>query len=483
MPLPFILAGAAVVAAGYGIKKGSDAISDFSDANDTNERAQIIYDEASTELESTKLHAQNSMETLGKLKFEIIENSIIPFVDTFEKIKNINFDDIDLIDNSLPSVTVDEMNNMEKANLELKELVGGGISSLGTGGLAGLAAYGGVGLLGTASTGTAIGTLSGAAATNATLAWLGGGSIASGGFGMAGGMAVLGGIVAGPVLAVGGMMAASKAEAAKEDAYANLSQAKLAAEEMEMATALTYGIQQRFDEISSVLAALNEYFSPLLNSLQELVSVNTDYRSYSIDDKQGVFTAASTAKTLKNVLEVDVLEQDGSLTNDSKEVIEATTEQLKDLNFETVDVEKNIISLENLLEKHKDKLTDGSYIYFWWDIPYKKSKNAIEAYAHPDSEIDDDWKTGPDGDHLVLFDSTVFGSAKEGFFLTSDEFYFKEMFEDRVYFNIKDIYSIWLDTEERTVYINGEKFNYTHSEINRPMKIIVDCINTYIEQF
>jgi hypothetical protein len=52
--------------------------------------------------------------------------------------------------------------------------------------MAGFAAFGSVGMLATASTGTAIGTLSGAAATNATLAWLGGGALSAGGFGMAG---------------------------------------------------------------------------------------------------------------------------------------------------------------------------------------------------------------------------------------------------------------------------------------------------------
>lgn len=49
---------------------------------------------------------------------------------------------------------------------------------------------------GAASTGTAISSLSGAAATNATLAWLGGGSLAAGGGGMAAGTAVLGTITA-----------------------------------------------------------------------------------------------------------------------------------------------------------------------------------------------------------------------------------------------------------------------------------------------
>ena len=44
---------------------------------------------------------------------------------------------------------------------------------------------------GTASTGTAISALSGAAATKAALAWLGGGALSSGGGGMAAGSAFL----------------------------------------------------------------------------------------------------------------------------------------------------------------------------------------------------------------------------------------------------------------------------------------------------
>lgn len=50
---------------------------------------------------------------------------------------------------------------------------------------------------GVASTGTAISALSGAAATNAALAWLGGGALAAGGGGMAAGNALL--ILAGPI--------------------------------------------------------------------------------------------------------------------------------------------------------------------------------------------------------------------------------------------------------------------------------------------
>ncbi|WP_225414170.1 hypothetical protein [Stigmatella hybrida] len=54
--------------------------------------------------------------------------------------------------------------------------------------------------LGSASTGAAISGLSGVAATNATLAWFGGGALAAGGAGMAGGAAVLGGLFAIPLV-------------------------------------------------------------------------------------------------------------------------------------------------------------------------------------------------------------------------------------------------------------------------------------------
>lgn len=63
-----------------------------------------------------------------------------------------------------------------------------------------------VGKLGTASTGIAISKLSGAAATNATLAWLGGGSASVGGGGMAAGSIVSGGLVIIPTMVVMGLL-------------------------------------------------------------------------------------------------------------------------------------------------------------------------------------------------------------------------------------------------------------------------------------
>lgn len=70
--------------------------------------------------------------------------------------------------------------------------VGGvGVASSVIVGAAEMAVLSSVGAFASASTGTAIGSLSGASATSASLAWLGGGSAAAGGLGVAGGFVVL----------------------------------------------------------------------------------------------------------------------------------------------------------------------------------------------------------------------------------------------------------------------------------------------------
>lgn len=78
----------------------------------------------------------------------------------------------------------------------------GGAVGAAAGGAAAYGAFAAVAMFGSASTGAAISTLSGVAATNATLAVLGGGTLAAGGAGMAGGALLLTGMVAAPAAAL-----------------------------------------------------------------------------------------------------------------------------------------------------------------------------------------------------------------------------------------------------------------------------------------
>jgi len=504
MPLPLILGGAALVSALYGAKKGVDAKSDYDSAERNNRWAKETYDDAEEALEQEKNNAQKSMERLGLLKFSIYEECLCPFVEEFSKIKNIDFNDNRVLENAtLPAISHQDLNIMTASTLKMNEVVNSGVAALGSGGVAGLAAYGSVGLLGTASTGTGIATLSGAAASNATLAWLGGGSLASGGLGMAGGTMILGGIVAGPILAIGGMVMASKAEEAKENAYANLAQAELLAEEMKTATVITHSIKSRLDEVHEVLSELKSRFSPLLQSFETLISSNgIDYRTYSEEDKKGVFILASLAKTIKLISDSPLIDENGIVTKESREAISSGKDSLtsigsskienKDIKLETEEpsvinksVTKEAKSFEDLLDpygRNEDRLNDGSYIFSGMHLGSskgtKKTKGAVSSYAY----INDTKGDSPWGDLLVLIDSTIFGSGKDGIYITDDEIYIKPVLEDRIIISINDIKSIQLYKNEQEFKVNGTRYSYVHPELDGAMKIIVNCIKEYIEQ-
>lgn len=331
MPLPFVLVGAALLAGGVGAKKGKDAYDDFKDAKGRNELAERRVRQGESVLEEARDSANLAMERLGGTKFKVYKKSILPFVETFNRIKAIDFDDNDRVKGDMPAMDRHSFNTMYDSTLNLSSMLQGGLGSMGGGALAGLATYGGVGYLGTASTGAAISGLSGAAATNATLAWLGGGSLASGGFGMAGGMAVLGGVVAGPVLAVGGIIAASKAKESLENARSNLAAATTAKEQMLAAADSARGIERRFGEIKSVIQRLDQIFQPMLDSLKSLVDTSQNYPSYTEEQKCLVFTTASLAKLLKTVMEYELIDKDGALTQDSRNAVEEGQKTLQEL--------------------------------------------------------------------------------------------------------------------------------------------------------
>lgn len=99
------------------------------------------------------------------------------------------------------AITTQTLHKVERFNAGMNSAISVGVGSI-AGGTMAVGAWSLVTLFGSASTGTAIAGLSGVAATNATLAWFGGGALAAGGTGIAGGVTVLGGIVAVPLVYV-----------------------------------------------------------------------------------------------------------------------------------------------------------------------------------------------------------------------------------------------------------------------------------------
>lgn len=321
MPIPFILGGIALAAAGYGVKKGVDAKDDYQLAERINEEAQDIYDEALGKLDALRDQTNSSIESLGELKLQIYKDTTLPeFIKIFEKIKNVDFEDKIEIGTEL-SASASALLDMKETVLDIKNALGGAAVAAGSGAAAGFGAFGSVGMLASASTGTAISGLSGAAATNATLAWLGGGALSAGGGGMALGTAVLGGFVAGPVIAVGGAIMAAKAEEAYHNAKKNRNKARAAAEEMDAACTVLNGIDNRVIEFLQILGTMNKTFKSYIYKLTKIVEADDDYFTYSKEEKDTVMTSFAIATTIKNICDAPIINEEGKVAKRSKEVL------------------------------------------------------------------------------------------------------------------------------------------------------------------
>ncbi len=206
MPLPLILGIAAVVAGATGVGLGIKGAVDMADANDTLNKAKKRDEENLKRHKNTETRTLKIMDELGAAEINALKD-LDKFSKLFEKIHNKpQFEKILGTNVKIAPFTPNELNN---ASVGAAVLAGGlGGAALGTAGgfAAASATTAAVMALGTASTGTAISTLSGVAATNATLAALGGGSLAAGGGGMALGTTILGVSTLGVGLLVGGII-------------------------------------------------------------------------------------------------------------------------------------------------------------------------------------------------------------------------------------------------------------------------------------
>ncbi|MDA8213415.1 MAG: hypothetical protein M0021_16305 [Clostridia bacterium] len=313
----FILGGIAIAAAATGIGKGIHAVVQNNEAKDVNRRTSNIYDTAKDNLENARKKSEFALEGLGEVKLNVLDKSVNRCIDVFSKIHNVELDE---------SVGLDELRKfkMDKQSLEemrklggfASSLLGGAVGGSLAGGLAAFGAYSAAMTFGAASTGTAIASLSGVAATNATLAFLGGGSLAAGGLGIAGGTMVLGGVVAGPALAVLGFVLDAKASKNLDNAYSNIAEARKIAEEFGAATDICNGITERSEMFFDLILRLDELFRPLIDKIEMIIDISgCDYSQYNLNSKKVVAMAMSVAAAIKKVLDTPILTKDGMITD------------------------------------------------------------------------------------------------------------------------------------------------------------------------
>lgn len=333
MPIPLLFIGVAAATGVFGVGKSVKAGVDQKEANRTNERADDIIETASKKIDICRKNCGTAIDDLGKRKIHILDESIKPFIAEFEKLNHVELTESTGL-NELQKMVLDQKTFTELKKLQsmATSMIGGVASGAMAGAITAFGAYGAAGALATASTGASIATLSGAAATNATLAFFGGGSLAAGGLGMAGGTAILGGLVAGPALAVLGVVVGAKASANKDKAYANLSKAKEFKEEMDAASSLCIGIRKRCAMFSRFLLSLDSVFEPLIYDMKQIiVNKGTDFRAFTSEERKIIAEAMAIAGAVKSILDTPILDDAGNLTAESEKMVELTRKRIKEV--------------------------------------------------------------------------------------------------------------------------------------------------------
>ena len=292
MPLPLIIAGIAAAAGAAGVGSGIHGAVKMKEASDTVKAAQKRNEKNVAHLEDCNKSTMEVMDALGNREMKILA-SFKRFSDAFEKIQNRpEFKDIVKGDVTISACTPQKIKD---AAVGAGVLLGGlGGAALGTAG--GFAAAGAttaaVMALGTASTGTAIASLSGVAATNATLAALGGGALAAGGGGMALGSMILGGATLGVGLLIGGLIfnaAGGKISDKADEAYLQMLK-----NEKNIDTVCEYLERLKFvaSEYDDVLQKVEAIYEPHLSKLEKTVAnkivINgiCDYNKFADDEKK-----------------------------------------------------------------------------------------------------------------------------------------------------------------------------------------------------
>ncbi|MBP2297314.1 hypothetical protein [Azospirillum rugosum] len=315
MPLPLLVPVALGLAGLFGVGKAAQAAYRNSEANGIQETAADIVSTAEKSLESGKDTCNTALRTYGEMKIDILSNEIKDFVDLYGRLKNVQLGHSHELDRlQIGDFTEVILEDLRHSCSFAAQFVGGVAAGAGAGALTAFGAYSGTMALASAGTGAAISGLSGVAATNATLAWLGGGTLAAGGYGIAGGTMVLGTLVAGPALLVLGSVLSARASKKLDDARANLEKAQTYDTEVNVVLEKLKAIVEVTIVGQDLVRSLKERLHAVNDALERVIETRgVDYTAYGEDEKNTVFRSVKVAQLVKKVIDTPILNEDGSL--------------------------------------------------------------------------------------------------------------------------------------------------------------------------
>lgn len=314
MPLPIVIGVAAAVASIAGAGACAHGGVSIKKAKDKENEAKALHEECCNKFVEKGTLADETMDDLGILELETL-GSFEEFSNVAAKIQNKpEFAAIDTSCTELPEFNSD---GLRAVSVMAKATIGG-LAGAAAGTAGGFAAAGAttsvVAALGTASTGTAISTLSGAAATNATLAALGGGSLAMGGGGMAAGAAVLGGAAAGAGILVGGVIVNVIGRKLSDNAEELMEQVLEERESVDQACALFDDIRGNAERYAKAIEATQHEYAKHVEEISFVVNSlgKTDWNDFTEKEKLSFETTVLLVGLLFNMCKTNiVIDDDG----------------------------------------------------------------------------------------------------------------------------------------------------------------------------
>lgn len=296
-------------------------------AGEVKDQADDKLKRFNTMLAKTEKSMNNSLEELGEVK-KSVWCELDSFIKVSSKIKNIPKHG-ELAEDGYIVFDKMDIDNMKNISKLLNDTIAGGLVSLTGGSLIGFATASGLTSIATASTGTAIAGLNGAAATNASLAALGGGSIATGGLGMAGGAIVMNALAFAPAVAIGGVMIGRKGSKKLESAKDYADEVDRYAEEVKSVTATMKRLQQLSQKMKSTLKDMEMIFHRYYICVIETTERTTDFKCFTRQEQQSFFIAVKLGRILSELTCTELINAETGIVK-SEEVEDAIK------NYETV---------------------------------------------------------------------------------------------------------------------------------------------------
>ncbi len=302
MPLPFILAGVAIAVAGYGVKKGIDALDADCEADEFIKKAESLKEEAKRKVDNAQSSRNQALVRLGKKKLHVLSHTVSNFLDHFHRLERsrITIEGINMQD--IQGQVSDARNLLNQLNTKGID----GDSALGV-----IAGCGGLGV-----------------SSFTTGAIMGGGLAASG----LAGMAVFGGIIAGPALAILGAVRADDMEEKLENAKAYYSQVEAAAKKADVVIDNLRSVEKMAELFTRQITKFDAlFFSLSQEAIATMKKHHYDTTRYNQKERDQLCVTVSTLFSLSAFLKVSIMDEHQKLNEKAQKALNLMRDQMGSL--------------------------------------------------------------------------------------------------------------------------------------------------------